>query len=75
MMQNTKTWGIVTLLLFILPSKEFINPGFVRWNDFYFFPANWIVFAVVYLAMFLMVGIVVWKMFCVVYFMSRLDNH
>lgn len=44
----------------------------VIWNDFNFFPHNWLVFAAVSCCMWFMVGIFLWKLYSVVSFMRHL---
>ncbi|MBU7011659.1 MAG: hypothetical protein HXS46_13305 [Theionarchaea archaeon] len=48
--------------------------GLVNWRNFIFFPVNWIAFTIVALSMFFMLGVFIWKMYCVVSFAGRLDN-
>jgi hypothetical protein len=44
----------------------------VMWNDFNFFPHNWIILVTVSCCMWFMVGIFLWKLYSVVFFMRHL---
>ena len=46
----------------------------ILWHDFHFYPANWIIFLTVVSLMWFMIGIYVWKMYCVVSFMRTLTK-
>jgi beta propeller repeat protein len=48
--------------------------SFVSWSNPDFFPVNSLVFVVMALSMFFVLGILMWKMFCVVSFMRKLSN-
>lgn len=55
-------------------SKQISDPGIVSWRHFRFFQENWYAYIIVYLPMFLMLAIVIWKMLWVVYFMKQLND-
>jgi hypothetical protein len=49
---------------------------YLSWRDFYFFPRNWISFLVVVIfSAFSVLGIIIWRMFCVVKFMRHLNKN
>lgn len=50
------------------------NLAYVSWRDFGFFPTNWLVFVFMTLSMFFVLGIIIWKMFCVISFMRELNK-
>ena len=56
------------------PDIRMGDPGFVGWRHFYFFPANWILFAVVSFLMFFVLGIFMWKVLLVVHYMRKLNE-
>ncbi|MGD2250715.1 MAG: hypothetical protein PVF58_20145 [Candidatus Methanofastidiosia archaeon] len=62
----------ILILNFLIHREEINELDILVWNDINFFPLNWTVLIIVSSLMWFMVGIFIWKMYCVVYFMKEL---
>ncbi len=63
---------LILILNFLIHIEEIHELDILIWNDIHFFPLNWTVLIVVASLMWFMVGIFIWKMYCVVSFMKKL---
>ena len=64
----------VLILNFLIHIEKIGELNILIWNDIHFFPLNWIVLIIVASLMWFMVGIFIWKMYCVVSFMRKLAH-
>ena len=78
---NAKTMYVLAFLLYFLVILFFVialeptpKLDIILWSDFNFFPLNWSVIIFTAPLMWFVVGILVWKMYCVVAFMRRLAH-
>jgi len=62
----------ILILNFLFHIEQIDELNILIWNDIHFFPLNWTVLIIVASLMWFMVGIFIWKMYCVVSFMKRL---
>ena len=60
---------IANFVILLEPAKEF---DMVLWYYFDFFPLNWILLIIAATLMWFVVGILIWKIYCVVSFMKKL---
>jgi hypothetical protein len=65
-------WLVITFFVIVLGPIP--NLKIVFWNDFHFFPVSWILLITVSSLMWYMVGIFMWKIYCVVAFMRKLAH-
>lgn len=72
---------VPAFLLFFLAIWIFYNSirpieevNMILWQNFHLFPLNWGIFLIVVSSMWFMVGIFLWKMYCVVSFMRELTK-
>lgn len=64
----------MTAAILITGTGPMQNIHVVMWNDFNFSPHNWLVFVAVSCCMWFMVGIFLWKLYSVVFFMRHLTS-
>jgi len=80
-LSNGKFMYIPAFFLFFLVISIFslnIRPleglDFIHWPDIHFFPLNWITLVTVASLMWFVVGIFIWKMYCIVSFIRKLSK-
>jgi len=78
---NAKTMYVLAFLLyfsvilfFVIALEPTPKLDIVLWSDFNFFPLNWSVIILTAPLMWFVVGIFIWKMYCVVSFMRKLAH-
>ncbi|MBU7046364.1 MAG: hypothetical protein HXS54_07985 [Theionarchaea archaeon] len=65
-------WLVIVFFVRVIePIKDL---DILFWNDFHFFPVSWILLITVSSLMWFMVGIFMWKMYCVVAFVRKLAH-
>ena len=62
----------LVIIFFVVHITPIQDLDIVTWDNFYFFPFNWIVITIVGPLMWFVVGILIWKMYCVASFMRKL---
>ena len=64
----------LVILFFVIMIEPIQELDIVLWSDFHLFPLNWSVIVLTAPLMWFVVGIFVWKMYCVVAFMRKLAH-
>lgn len=65
-------WFVIIVSVILI--KPLRDSDTVLWDNFYLFPLNWIVSIIIGPLMWFVAGIIIWKMYCVISFMSRLSH-
>lgn len=64
----------LVIIFFVIVIEPIQDLEIVFWNNFHFFPVSWILLITVSSLMWYMVGIFMWKMYCVVAFVRKLAH-
>jgi hypothetical protein len=66
------SWFVI--IVSVVHVTLFQDSGTVFWDNFYLFPLNWVVVTIIGSFMWFIAGILIWKMYCVISFMSTLSH-